>query len=105
MKAVPRKAYRQGGNRHNTFTAGTGSLDVTGGGGADTYVFHADSGALTIEDFAVAKGDRLILDSGLQGSMQMASDGSGGTMLTFGSGHSVDLHGVASLPNSAITWV
>ena len=47
---------------NNTFTAGTGGLDVTGGGGANAYVFHASSGLLTIEDFSIAKGDTLTVD-------------------------------------------
>ena len=41
----------------NKFVAGTGTLDVTGGGGKDAYVFHANSGLLKLEDFSSAKGD------------------------------------------------
>jgi hypothetical protein len=89
---------------NNTFVAGAGSMDVTGGAGKDAYVFHATSGLLTVEDFSTAKGDTLTVDKSLQGSMQQASDGKGGTMLTFGTGHSVDLHGVASLPSNNVLW-
>ena len=89
----------------NTFVAGSGSLDVTGGAGKDAYVFHSTSGLLTLEDFSMAKGDTLTVDKSLQGSLHAASDGVGGTMLSFGTtGHGVDLHGVAAMPSSNITW-
>jgi hypothetical protein len=90
----------------NTFTAGAGSLDVTGGGGKDTYVFHANSGLLTIEDFSAAQGDKLVIDSAMKGSMVQASDYQGGTLITFGSGasHAIDVHGLAAVPASSISW-
>jgi beta-glucanase (GH16 family) len=89
----------------NRFVAGTGSLDVTGGGGKDAYVFHANSGMLTIQDFSLAKGDTLTVDKALQGSLKQASDGQGGTMLTFGTaGHGVDIHGIAALPSTNVLW-
>jgi hypothetical protein len=90
----------------NKFIAGTGTLDVTGGGGTDAYVFHANDGLLTIEDFSLAKGDTLTVDKALQGSLLQASDGQGGTMLTFGSGatHGVDIHGMASIPTANVLW-
>ncbi len=71
------------------------------------YVFHANSGLLTIEDFSLAKGDTLTVDKALQGSLQQASDGQGGTMLTFGAGngHGVDIHGMAAMPSGNILWV
>ncbi len=90
---------------NNTFTAGTGGLDVTGGGGADAYVFHASSGLLTIEDFSIAKGDTLTVDKALQGSLVETSDGKGGTMLSFGTvGQGVDIHGIATMPSTDILW-
>jgi uncharacterized protein (TIGR01370 family) len=91
---------------NNVFVAGTGSLDVTGGVGNDAYVYHTSSGFLTLEDFALAKGDTLTVDKALQGSLQQASDGQGGTMLTFGTGtgHGVDIHGMATLPSTNILW-
>jgi uncharacterized protein (TIGR01370 family) len=89
----------------NRFVAGTGSLDVTGGGGKDGYVFHANSGLLTLQDFSLAKGDTLTVDKALQGSLQQTSDGQGGTMLSFGTaGHGVDVHGIATLPTANILW-
>jgi beta-glucanase (GH16 family) len=91
---------------NNTFVAGTGSLDVTGGSGKDSYVFHAGSGLLSLDDFSVAKGDTLIIDKALQGSLQQTSDGQGGTMLSFGTGagHGVDIHGVAAMPSTNVVW-
>jgi hypothetical protein len=91
----------------NRFTAGTGTLDVTGGGGKDAYVFHATSGVLKLEDFSLAKGDTLTIDKSLQGALSQASDGQGGTMLTFGTGatHAVDIHGLAAMPSTSIAWV
>jgi Ca-dependent carbohydrate-binding module xylan-binding len=91
---------------NNKFVAGAGSLDVTGGAGKDAYVFHTTSGLLTLEDFSLAKGDTLTIDKSLQGSLHEASDGIGGTMLTFGAnmGHGVDIHGLAALPSSNIVW-
>ena len=90
----------------NKFVAGAGSLDVTGGAGKDAYVFHATSGLLTLEDFSLAKGDTLTIDKALQGSLHEASDGVGGTMLTFGTNTSrgVDIHGLTALPVSNILW-
>ncbi len=89
----------------NKFIAGAGSLDVTGGGGKDAYVFHATSGRLTLEDFSLAKGDTLSIDKSLQGSLHQTSDGVGGTMLSFGSnGQYVDLHGLVTMPGSNILW-
>ena len=90
----------------NKFVAGAGSLDVTGGGGSDAYLFHANSGLLTVEDFSAAKGDTLTIDEALQGSMHQRTDGEGGTMLTFGAGagQAVDIHGLALMPSSSIVW-
>jgi hypothetical protein len=90
----------------NKFVAGTGTLDVTGGGGKDAYVFHANSGLLKIEDFSIAKGDTLSIDKAMQGSLTQASDGQGGTMLSFGTGasHGVDIHGLAVMPTTSVLW-
>ena len=90
---------------NSKFVAGAGSLEVTGGAGKDAYVFHTTSGLLTLEDFSLAKGDTLTIDKSLQGSLHEASDGVGGTMLSFGTtGHGVDIHGLAALPSSNIVW-
>jgi hypothetical protein len=89
----------------NEFIAGTGTLDVTGGG-KDAYVFHANGGLLKLEDSSIAKGDTLTVDKALQGALQQTSDGQGGTMLTFGAGatHGVDIRGMATMPTTSIIW-
>jgi hypothetical protein len=90
----------------NKFVAGSGTLVVTGGGGKDAYVFHANGGLFKLEDFSFAKGDTLTVDKALQGAMQERSDGEGGTMLTFGAGaaHGVDIHGMATMPTTSVLW-
>ena len=90
----------------NKFVAGSGTLVVTGGGGKDAYVFHANGGLLKLEDFSIAKGDTLTVDKTLQGAMHQASDGQGGTMITFGAGatHGVDIHGLATMPTTSVHW-
>ncbi len=90
----------------NKFVAGTGTLDVTGGGGKDAYVFHANGGLLKLEDVSIAKGDTLTVDKTLQGAMQQTSDGQGGTMIAFGVGatHGVDIHGLATMPTTSVLW-
>jgi hypothetical protein len=91
---------------NNSFAAGSGSLDVTGGAGKDAYIYHTTGGKLVVEDFSLAKGDTLTIDKSLQASLHQGSDGVGGTMLAFGgSGHSIDLHGVATFASSNVHWV
>lgn len=91
------KASADGGS--NTWTAGTGGLTVQGGTGADAYYFHIGDGSLIVSDFAATKGDTLTLDAALKAPLVTASDGAGGTMLTFtGSAGSIDLQHVAALP-------
>ncbi len=92
---------------NNKFVAGTGSLDVTGGAGKDEYVFHAKGGLLTLEDFSLAKGDKLTIDKSLNGSLHQATDGKGGVMLTFGTdtSHGVDIRGLTSVSSTSdINW-
>lgn len=87
---------------NNTFTAGSAPMDVTGGSGADTYVFHAGSGFLAVNDFSAAKGDTLSIDTGLKSAMTQSSDGAGGTLISFAGNAAIDLHGVTSVPASTI---
>jgi hypothetical protein len=88
------------------FIAGKGALTVTGGAGADNYIYHMGSGLMTIQDFSVAKGDILTVDKALQGSMRQISDNQGGTMLRFGSADvGIDLKGVDALPSTGINWI
>ena len=68
----------------NKFVAGTGTLDVTGGGGKDAMSCHANGGLLKLGRLSIAKGDTLTVDKTLQGAMRQASDGKGRTMITFG---------------------
>jgi len=90
----------------NRFVAGSGSLDVIGGPGAAAYVLHAGSGALTVEDFHLGKGDTLAVDQALQGALVQASDGHGGTLLAFGAKQgSIDLINHASVSASAIRFI
>lgn len=89
----------------NRFIAGSGILEVTGGPGADGYIYHASSGLLTIRDFSFAKGDTLTIDAGLRGAMTQVSDGHGGVMLRFGTdGHGIDLVGVKSIDAAQIRF-
>ena len=86
--------------------AGTGPLTVSGGPGADAYSYHVGSGKLTISDFTVSQGDVLKIDSALQGAMKTSTDGSGGTLLTFGtSAGGIDLQGVTTLLPNGVKWV
>ena len=90
----------------NEFVAGTGSLDVTGGPDAASYVLHAGSGPLTVEDFDPGKGDTLAVDKTLQGALVQASDGHGGTLLAFGAKQgSIDLINHATVSPSAIRFI
>jgi hypothetical protein len=81
----------------NSFTAGSGFMDVTGGGGADAYTFTATSKFMAIEDFSAAKGDTLSIASSLQSGMQTLTDGKN-TILAFGNGSAIDLHNVTAAP-------
>lgn len=89
----------------NTFIAGKGVMDVTGGTGANNYLYHAGNATLTIEDFSAAK-DTLKVDAALKSTAVIGMDGHGGTLLTFGSvGHSVDLKGLPTITVAGVHWV
>jgi hypothetical protein len=88
----------------NSFTAGSGALQVSGGSGADTYVYGAGSAELTVWDFSAGKGDSLAIDGALGGSMGSWSDGQGGTFLAFAGTGGIDLRNVASVPWGSIAW-
>lgn len=91
------------GNRGNTTTAGTGSLDVTGGG-FDTYIFAPDDGSMTNDDFQAPPGDILQISSALQPDLQ-ESNTSTGIVLSFGSNAGkITLVGVDSLPSLTLHW-
>ena len=89
----------------NTFIAGAGSMDITGGSGASDFILHAGGGKLTIEDFLLSKGDMLTVDKALQPNFKQASDGDGGTLLTFGANQgSIDLIGYSATTQPHITF-
>ncbi len=93
-------------NGANTYVASTGSLTVAGGSDASSYVLRAASGQMTINDFNPGKGDTLTVDKSLQGALKQASDGHGGTLLTFGAGQgSVDLIHHASVNQSDLRFI
>lgn len=95
-----------GGDGGNTFVAGTGSLEAKGGSAADTYVFHAGAGSLTIDNFSVAEGDTIQVDASLKGSMSSSAMVSG-VVLSFGSGgsHQIALKGLSSDTAVPIHWI
>jgi len=89
----------------NRFIAGTGSMDITGGSGASDFILQAGGGKLTIEDFLASKGDAITVDKALQPGFKQASDGHGGTLLTFGANQgSIDLIRVPSITPSNVTF-
>ena len=90
----------------NVFTAGKAALMVTGGAGADSYVYHTGNALLTISDFSAGKGDSITFDKSLQSVMKTASDGHGGTAVSFGTmSAGVDLTSVTAAPTSVFHWV
>jgi hypothetical protein len=89
----------------NSFTSGKGRLDVTGGDGVDTYIYHSGDALLTVEDFSATKGDRLVIDAALRDLVHVVSDRHGGTMLMFGTpGGGIDLKGVEAMSPATIRW-
>jgi hypothetical protein len=88
-----------------SITVGKGAMQVTAGAGVDSYVVKRGSGALTINDFSTAQGDTLTVASALQNAAKVASDGQGGSAITFGgAAGAVDLKGVSSFSLSTIHW-
>jgi trimeric autotransporter adhesin len=82
----------------NSFTGAAAAIDITGGAGADAYLYHKGNGLMTIEDFSPAKGDTITIDKSLQATMKQSSDGHGGTLLSFGAaGQGIDLRNVTDL--------
>lgn len=87
------------GPESDTILVGVGAMSVTGGTGADHYFVTYGSGALTINDFSAARGDTLTVSAALQGKLQSASDGAGGTLLTFGNdAGAIDLEHLTTIP-------
>ena len=92
----------------NTFTSTGGSLDVTGGVGADAYRVGTGSQGVTINDFSLAKGDTLTVDSFFKGKAIEMSDGAGGTIFEYQTGPhhflKVDLLGVSNVSTNIIHY-
>ncbi len=95
-----------GGAGSDTFTAGTGVLNVTDAGSKDVFLFHAGDGLLSLSDFSTARGDSLQIDSSLLSSMHETAE-SGGLMITFGTNTTdgIMLDGLSALAASAIRGV
>jgi len=75
--------YANDGN--DILVGGTGNDELWGGRGADRFAFSgAGQGADKIRDFSAADGDRFDLDG--KAFTAMASDGAGGTTLTWDGG-------------------
>ncbi len=82
----------------NSFTAGQGALTITGGVGADAYIYHKGGGMISIRDFSAAKGDTLTVDQSLRTAMTQISDGHAGLIVGFGpTSPGFDLLGVTTL--------
>ncbi len=87
-----------GGSGNDTVTGNTANNTITFGAGADTFVYGVNGGADTITDFSVAQ-DRLDLTAFSSSAALAAFNGrtssAGGTLLTFASGQTILLQGVA----------
>jgi hypothetical protein len=77
---------------------GNGSTDVTAANSASADSSQATSGLLTPDDFQQSSGGSLSADNSLQGSLPSTPDGSGGTMLTFGTSDYTGLSCVTAVP-------
>jgi Ca2+-binding RTX toxin-like protein len=86
---------------NDTIVGGPGDT-LTGGKGADTFVFTAGFGHDTITDFSHSQHDVLSFN-GFGGAHPTEANTTAGLMLTFASGDSVLLSGVHSLTSS--DWV
>ena len=80
---------------------------MVGNNGATALADNVGVGdILAIADFSAAQGDVLKIDNALQTQMKSSTDGSGGTLLTFGTNAgSIDLQGVKTLPSNGVQWV
>ena len=104
-----------GGDGADRLTGGAGNDTLTGGLGADTYVFDPAGGADRVVDFDLTPQGPLTTDqldvsalTNAQGQpvnvwdVTLASDGAGGSLLTFPNGETVQLAGIdPSTINSA----
>lgn len=84
----------QGGGGNDLLIGGTGRDTLVGGTGADIFDFSRGCGRDRIEDFSIAEGDRIRIDSGMGWSVH--DDRSGNAVVRFGLGDEVTLAGVSS---------
>jgi peroxidase len=100
----PGKDTLTGGDLNDTLVAARGQMTMTGGGGADTFMFNLDDlkgkqNTTTITDFD-PKVDKLQVLNG--GFVAISSDHHGGTLLQVGT-ETIDL--VAVKPNESHHWL
>ena len=77
--------YLYGNAGNDILIGGAGDDQMTGGAGADRFAFSgAGQGADLVRDFSAAEGDRFDLDG--KSFTAVASDGAGGTLLTWDGG-------------------
>jgi Ca2+-binding RTX toxin-like protein len=88
-------------NGNDTIIGGPGDV-LTGGKGADTFVFNPGFGHDTITDFSHSQHDILSFN-GFNGVQPTVADSTAGLTLTFASGDNVLLQGVHSI--AASDWV
>jgi hypothetical protein len=91
-------AIVDGGKGNDTIVGGPGDI-LTGGKGADTFVFHSGFGHDTITDFSHSQHDHLSFN-GFDGAQPAMADSAAGMTLTFASGDSNLLTGLPSLASS-----
>ena len=86
----------------NTLSGAAGNDFMMGAGGADGFVFNSGDGRDVITDFSLADGDKLFLQSDLNGSgitsgaqaLTHTFDAGGNAIIDLGGGNSVALLGV-----------
>lgn len=100
--AQPTMASLQGGSADEAFYLTTGAASITTGGGADLIVVGDDSGNDIVTDFDGAAGDRISIQSGVNGSgidsfddlLAAAADDGRNTIIQLGQGNALFLAGV-----------
>lgn len=92
----------EGNDGHDTLVGGTGNDTLVGNAGADTFYFDAGSGQDRLEFFWVSHGDRIRIQSNVNGSgiftaadaYAATTDTPDGALVNLGGGNSVLLVGV-----------
>ncbi|HBB55478.1 MAG TPA: hypothetical protein DCZ49_04750, partial [Hyphomonadaceae bacterium] len=97
-----------GGDGFDILDGGAGNDTLTGGASADTFFIGANSGADVVTDFATASDLIDVSALGLSPAAALAlavSDGAGGTIITFSSGNTLTLSGVAPSDLTAANFI